>query len=93
MVPRRKWRWRERDAKVGDIGFLVYSSKFGKPWYRPCRVVAVHPDLQGTVRTITVALRPRQGAAAKKGPELVPAALETMLVPVQRVAIMLPVEE
>ena len=93
MVPRRKWRWQERDAKVGDIGFLVYPSKFGKPWYRPCRVVAVHPDLQGTVRTVTVAFRPRRGAAAKKGPKLVPAALETMLVPVQRVAIMLPVEE
>ena len=93
MVPRRKWRWQERDSRVGDIGFLVYPSKFGKPWYRPCRVVAVHPDLQGTVRTVTVAFRTRRGEAAKKSPELVPAPLETMLVPVQRVAIMLPVEE
>ena len=93
MIPRRKWRWQERNSRVGDICFLVYPSKFGKPWYRPCRVVQVHPDLQGTVRTVTVAFRPRRGLAVRGGPGLVPVEPDTMLVPVQRLATMLPVEE
>ena len=49
MVPHRKWRWQERNVQIGDVCFLAYESKFSRPWFRHCRVVKVHPDLQGTV--------------------------------------------
>ena len=93
MVPRRKWRWQKRNARVGDIGFLCYPSKLSRPWFRPCKVTQVHSDLQDSVRTVNVAFRPRRGAALEGGREIVPVPLETMLIPVQRLCIMLPVEE
>ena len=93
MVPRRKWRWQERNARVGDIGLPCYPSKVSRPWFRPCKVSQVHPDLQGSVRTVTVAFRPRRGATLAGGREMVPVPLETMLIPVQTLCIMLPVEE
>ena len=69
MVPRPKWRWQERNARVGDLGFLSYPRKFSRPWFRPCRVLETHPDLEGSVRTVTVGFRPRRGAAAGAGKE------------------------
>ena len=91
MVPRPKWRWQERNVRVGDPGFLSYPSKFSRPWFRPCRVLKVHPDLK--VRTVTVSFRQRRGTAAGTGKEYVPTRLKTMVISVQRLAIMLPVEE
>ena len=79
--------------RIGDMGFLSYPSKFSRLWFRPCRVLDVHPDLEGSVRTVTVGFRPRRGPAAKAGEDYIPTTLESMLVPVQRVTIMLPVEE
>ena len=65
MVPRRKWRWQQRNVQIGDVCFIAYESKFSRPWFRHCRVVKVHPDLQCTVRTVTVCFRPVGG-----GPQL-----------------------
>ena len=93
MVPRRKWRWQERNLRPGDVGFLCYPSKFGKPWFRPCRVLEAHPDLMGTVRTVTVGFRTRRGASGKVRGDYSPAPLETMVIPVQRMSVMLPAED
>ena len=53
----------------------------------------MHPDLKGTVRTVTVCFRQRRGKALKTDssyPTLTP---ETMVVPVQRLGVMLPREK
>ena len=67
LVPQHKWRWQERNMRIGDVGFLSYPSKFSRPWFRPCRVLDVHPDLEGSVRTVNMGFRPRRGPAAKAG--------------------------
>ena len=93
MVARRKWRWLERNMQIGDACFLAYKSKFSCPWFRHCRVVEVHPDLQGTVRTVTVCFRPRQGKALRAGTSYPRLPLEIMVVPVQRLIVILPRED
>ena len=79
--------------QIGDLCFLAYESKFSSPWFRHCRVAKVHPDLQGTVRTVTVCFRPMRGKALRAGtsyPRFLP---ETMVVHVERLVVMLPRED
>jgi hypothetical protein len=57
MVPRRAWKTKFINIQVGDVGHLKYQSGMGRPSWRLCRVVAVHPGDEGVVRTITVAYR------------------------------------
>ena len=56
MIPRNKWGDKKANLKIGDVGFLLYTSKFSRPTWRACRVLALHPDRTGTVRTVTVGL-------------------------------------
>jgi hypothetical protein len=91
-VARCKWKQAKPNVKVGDIGFLLYTSKFGSPTWRPCRVLRVSPDRDGLVRTVTVGLRarlPGDGPAA----ELRPRPLVEMEIGVQRLAITQPAAE
>ena len=57
LVSHQKWVDRKTNLVVGDVGFLLYTSKFGKPTWRACRVLELHPDRTGAVRTVTVGLR------------------------------------
>ena len=78
---------------VGDVDFIPYPSKFSRPWFRPCKVVDTHPDLDGVVRTVTVGFRTGRGEATAGGQEYVAGKPETMLVPVLIVAVILSVKE
>ena len=91
LVPHRRWRDERDNVAIGDIGFLLYTSKFDKPTWRPCRVEDLHPDQHGVVRTVTV-VAPRRTKSTEDKP-LVMSKLSQLTVAVQRVAITLPVNE
>ena len=90
LVPRGKWSSTHPGVKVGDVGFIVHTSKYGKPSWQACRVLKVHPDRVGIVRTITIGVRRRD--AKKDGkPQYLAKDLSEMVVGVQRVAVTLPI--
>ena len=92
LVPRRKWKTTHRNIQPGDVCHIKYQSKFASPTFRLCRVKSTFPDPEGVVRTCQVVMRPRRigesGKAAYKHKS--PEELE---VGVQRLAVLLPVEE
>ena len=85
LVPRHRWQEKKQNVQPGDIGFLLYNSKFGKPAWRGCRVLEVHPDSHGVVRTVTVGLPQRSIDFGKKNSKS--PVLSEMVVGVQRLAI------
>ena len=89
LVPRGKWSSTHPGVKVGDVGYIVHTSKYGKPSWQACRVLKVHPDRVGIVRTVTIGVRRRD---AKKDGKLQYQAkpLSEMVVGVQRVAVTMP---
>ena len=80
---------RHRDMQVGDICNLFYDNKV-KGTYRLCQVVKLYPSDDGLVRRVDVGFRPRRscGSGAYKS---VP--LDIMNVTVQRLVLIVPVEE
>ena len=70
---------------------INYDRKLKKPEYKLARVLAVHPDSHGLVRTVTVGYR-RSGAKEKSLPYVVKQ-LEQMKIGVQRLAVVCPIEE
>ena len=92
LVPYKKWRTQHRNVQPGDIVLLQYVSKVAKPVYRYGRVLSVQPDRHGVVRSVTVGTRSRRGKE-EKGEEYKPRKLDRQLVPVQRLVMLLPVEE
>ena len=91
LVPRTKWKLPYRNVQVGDVGVLKYEQKLGPDAWRLARVVAVHPDENKLVRTITFGFRPRN--VRDKGPAYGAKAAQNMDIGIQRFAVMLPVEE
>ena len=81
---------RHENLRPGDVCLLKYEGKIqGK--YRYCRVVSVHPDEHGVVRTVEVSLRPRN-----RGEKSLPyrsKPVEVMTVGVQRLVLIVPNEE
>ena len=47
------------NLEIGDICLVKYDHKVGKSDYRICKVVEVEEDAKGLVRTVTIAMRPR----------------------------------
>ena len=91
FVPRKKWHQEHRNVEVGDIVLLRYDSKMSRARYRLARVVLVHPDDCGVVRTVTVHLRPRH-----KREKSLPYKAKTMTefpVAIQRLVVIVPREE
>ena len=91
LVPYKKWRVEHRNVKVDDVVLLSYTSKVSAPSYRYGRVLQVHPDKHGVVRNVTVATKSRR--VREKPRALVSTKLEEQYVPVQRLVMLLPVEE
>ena len=77
---------------VGDLVLLQYVKKYGKDLYRLARVLRVKPDEHGRARTVVVGVRDLRKAAREK-PEKCSAGLREMEVGVQRVVVILPMEE
>ena len=86
----RKWKTAKRNLRPGDIVMVRYTAKYTKPSWRLATVTKVFPDEEGIVRTAEVGARPRSKADASKPYKSLP--LELMVVPAQRVAVLLAVE-
>ena len=92
LIPRKKWKVKTRNLRVGDVCLLKYASRFSRPAYKLCRVKEVLPDDEGTVRSCKVQMRPkRQGEDSE--PSYRPKELSTIIVGVQRLVVILAVEE
>ena len=92
LVPRTKWKTVYRNLRQGDICHIKYASKHAAPAYRLCRVSRVCPDQEGRVRTVQVSMRPRQQGDSGKA-VYINKELQVLEVGVQRLAVILPVEE
>merc|ERR1711888_480167 len=91
LLPYYKWEQarRHRNLQTGDICMLLYESKvIGN--YRLCRVTAAEPSDDGCVRTVTVGYLPRKQL---KKTVYRPAPLETKEVAIQRLVLLVPIEE
>ena len=88
LVPFKRWKWEHRNLRPGDIVSILYDKKIGKGEFKMGRVLSVHPDSHGTVRTVTVGMRGKDPA----GP-YVPKALTELKLGLQSVAVICPVEE
>ena len=92
LTPRKKWMNIQENIQVGDIVMVKTERKIGKGDFRLARVQTVHLDPHGIVRTVTVGLRNcRKGAREK--PEELKSGLVDMVVPVQRLVMLLPISE
>ena len=59
LVLRTKWTRGVRNAKIGDMALLKYSSKFAEPSFRLGRVSCIRKDVEGVVRTCQITMRPK----------------------------------
>ena len=91
LVPYRRWKTTHRNIRVGDLVLVQYSNKYSKAEFRRGVVLEVYPDPKNIVRTVLVGCRPRL-KADRTGPYK-SKALEKMTVPVQRLSVLLAVEE
>ena len=91
LVPFKKWKTQQRNARVGDIVLVKYDGALKDPVFRRGMITAAHPDKNGLVRDVTVATQPkvkkdRPVSAKARRP------VEYRL-PVQRIIVLLPAEE
>ena len=95
LVPYRRWKTSHRNPCVGDVVLVHYASKVGKGDYRLARVSEVRPDVHGIVRTVTVKMRPRDARerVLDDPPHLAPKPPVELALGVQRICVVLPVEE
>ena len=76
---------------VGDVCLLKGSAKYSAPAYRLCRVVSQEEDSHGVVRTVEIEIRGK--FASDRSTEYNGRKVKRMVVGVQRLAVILPVEE
>ena len=92
LVPRNKWKQVNRGVAVGDICHIIYKSSVGSPLFRLCRVSKVSPDDKKVVRTCTVKFYNRD-VRNKGNSQYLPGNCTYLETAVQRLAVLLPVEE
>ena len=90
LVVRQKWKQSQRNLSVGDLCNLKYEKKYGKPEFRLCVIEEVETDRHGLVRTVKVSLKARN---SKEKPLPYNVKMNTMRVAVQRLVVVIPVEE
>ena len=93
LVPRQKWLFERRNMRVGDVVLIQYTGKCRPATYRLGVVVAVEVDGDGLVRTVSVeysllAELAWEDRAAYRG-----ITKKRLRLPVQRLVLILPVEE
>ena len=89
-MPYKRWKTEHRSPWPDNIVLVLYKRKVGKGEYRLGRVLKVHPDSHGIVRTVTVGMR---GKDRGKTLTYVPKPLDQYTLGVQRITVILPVEE
>ena len=93
LVPIKKWRQTTRNVQMGDIALLRYVSKCSPPTFRYRKIHAVFPDANDVVRDVTVGTRPRRGRQKSDVRTYQLRSLDEQRVPVQRLSMLLPIEE
>ena len=89
LLPYPKWYTRASNLKVGDICQLYFPGQMVAE-YKLVRVLDVHPDKRGLVRSVTIGYRPRR---AREKPTACNTKLVKETLGVQRLCLVLPVEE
>ena len=92
FCPRPKWHTAHRNLCVGDIVLVKYEKGFGKEKYRLGKVKETQVDRQGLVRTVVVQVRDKR-KGIREGLRSCKAGLVDMNLAVQRLVVLLPVEE
>ena len=65
LIPCKKWKEVSRNLQVGDVCLLYYPGALTGQ-YKLVRVVEVHPDANGLVRTVTILYRKRDKREKKR---------------------------
>ena len=92
LVPFRRWAKVETEIDLGAIVLVQYASKVASDRYRMGRVVELFRGRDGLVRTVRVALRNRR-KGAREHRMMCKAGTTTLVLPVQRLVILLPGSE
>ena len=87
LLPTRKWNVTKRNICVGDVVLIQYASKTVPGTYRLGRVLQTEKEGDGMVRTCTVKYVLCNGDLNKR------ATHKELRLPVQRLVLILPVEE
>lgn len=92
LIPVRKWRSVERNVRPGDVALLKFPHKVAAADYRLCRVdEVVHDPEDGLVRTVAVLVPPKKARMISYPDKSI--TMTRMEVPIQRLAVFLPVED
>ena len=93
LLPTRKWRDAKRNMVVGDVVLIQYSSKSAPGTYRLGRVSQIEVDTDNLVRTCTVTYKLVKPITDKNKNTVGDVVTKEIRVPVQRLVLILPVEE
>ena len=93
LVPTYKWQEAQRNLATGDVVLIKYSSKSKSGEYRLGRVVTVEVDTDKLVRTCTVRYSLVQHMRGKDRLSYKGVTIKYIRVAVQRLVLILPVEE
>ena len=94
LVPTQRWQQERRNIRVGDVVLVEYSSKTAPGTYRLARVVEVEvDDVDGLVHTCTVVYSLLAELSEKDRALYKGITKKLLRVPVQRLVLILPVEE
>ena len=91
-MTRTKLKSSSRNVQVGDIAMLWYSTKYTAPSYHLCKVVDLKAREVGQVRSCNVTLKPRRKGEDQRE-RYQHKKLTTLTLGVQRIAVILPMEE
>ena len=90
LMPIPKWKKRAKNLSVGDIVMMVYEGNLNDD-YRLAKILEVHPDEEGRVRTVTVGFRRR--CKKEKGEQYKSKPLTMEQMAVQKLCLLVPVDE
>ena len=93
LVPRQKWFFSRRNMQVGDVVLVHYTGKTRPGTYRLGIVKSVVVDADGLVRTVTVQYSLLSEVDKKDRLLYKGVKKKLLVVPVQRLVLILPVEE
>ena len=93
LLPTRKWRDAKRNMMVGDVVLIQYSSKSSPGTYRLGRITQIEIDQDNLVRTCTAQYKLVKPVTEQNKNTVGDIVTKEIRVPVQRLVLILPVEE
>ena len=93
LIPTRKWTEAKRNMSPADIVLIQYNSVSKSGTYRLGRVILVEVDTDGLVRTCIVKYSLLQNLSGKEKLKYKGISWKMIRVPIQRLVLLVPVEE